>query len=344
MAGGLGRLALDAGSAELYYRTRLFSPGAAEQFFGAGERRFGQDLTILGNAFTGGAGQPLAYRVGYTFGNVAQIATMFSKLGEARTLAEVGTVAELADEARAARTMSDAALLRGAGAEGQPAAALFQELEVACKKPPVGVAQMEARAQLAQKLESEAAAELKATAQAAEADVATAELVQSEFPFTQENLSGRLASSDATAQSAGKGAEQLEFGFVQNVERQTLARNFYRSTTSWSDSDIWSHMRGIDFEQPVTIEQIPDGTQLIQYKFPNRPTGNYFAYPGTPALGLGIDPAGRISAPYTSMQDLQALQSTAADTRPFLNVPPWARGPGGRKQLFIPNTGGVTLN
>jgi RHS repeat-associated protein len=177
MAGGLGRLALDAGSAELYYRTRLFSPGAAEQFFGAGERRFGQDLTILGNAFTGGAGQPLAYRAGYTFGNVAQIATMFSKLGGARTLAEVGTVAELAEEARAARTMSEAALLRGAGAEGQPAAALFQDLEVACKKPPVGVAQMEARTQLAQKLESEAAAELKATAQTAEADVAEADLV-----------------------------------------------------------------------------------------------------------------------------------------------------------------------
>ena len=74
--------------------------------------------------------------------------------------------------------MSEAALLRGAGAEGQPAAALFQELEVACKKPPLGVAQMEARAQLAQKLESEAAAELKATAQTAEADVATAELVK----------------------------------------------------------------------------------------------------------------------------------------------------------------------
>jgi hypothetical protein len=240
MAGGLGRLALDAGSAELYYRTRLFSPGAAEQFFGAGQRRFGQDLTMLGNAFTGGAGQPLGYRVGYTFGNAAQIATMFSKLGEARTLAEVGTVGELTAEARAARTMSEAALLRGAGAEGQPAAALFQELEVACKKPPVGVAQMEARAQLAQKLESEAAAELKATAQTAEADVASAELVQSEFPFTQENLSGNLASSDAAAQEAAKNAPVV-IGENMAGRVNPYARNIGGYTIDdWLASRQWS--------------------------------------------------------------------------------------------------------
>ena len=150
-----------------------------------------------------------------------------------------------------------------------------------------------------------------------------------------------VRSADAGGVTAVNSAEQLEFGFVQNVERQTFARDFYRSATSWSDSDIWSHMQGINFDQPVAIVQVFKGTRLVQYKFPTRPTGNYFAYLGTPALGLGINPAGRVGVAFTVSRDLKALQSTASDTRSLFNVPPWARGPGGNKQLYIPDSGGV---
>src|SRR5204863_4074455 len=39
MASGLGRLAMDGRAAAVYYTMRLHSPGAAEQFYGAGSRR-----------------------------------------------------------------------------------------------------------------------------------------------------------------------------------------------------------------------------------------------------------------------------------------------------------------
>jgi hypothetical protein len=192
LGGGLGRLWLDGQQAQLYYATRLYSPGAAEQFFGAGQRRFGQEVVMLGNAFTGGAGQPLSFRLGYTVANLAQFESMFSKLGEARALAEVGTVAELAEEARAVRAASEGGLLRTAGLEGEPSAALFQELEVMCQKPTAGMAELEAEMRLAPQLEYKAAEEIKATAQAAETQLTEAELAQS--------------------------AKQLEFGFTKQAE------------------------------------------------------------------------------------------------------------------------------
>ena len=45
---------------------------------------------------------------------------------------------------------------------------------------------------------------------------------------------------------AAKGT-QMEFGFIQAVERQTVARDFYRASTGLNDTQIASHMRGIDF-------------------------------------------------------------------------------------------------
>jgi len=76
---------------------------------------------------------------------------------------------------------------------------------------------------------------------------------------------------------------QMEFGFVQAVEQQTVARDFYRATTGMNDTRIASHLRGIDFSQPVNIVNIPAGTALTQFNLPGR-VGNYYAPPGTPRI------------------------------------------------------------
>jgi hypothetical protein len=79
----------------------------------------------------------------------------------------------------------------------------------------------------------------------------------------------------------------MEFGFVQGVERQTVARDFYRTTTGWSDTKIASHLRGIDFSQPVNIVDIPAGTSLTQFNLPGR-VGNYYAPVGTQQTPLAF--------------------------------------------------------
>jgi RHS repeat-associated protein len=124
------------------------------------------------------------------------------------------------------------------------------------------------------------------------------------------------------------------------VERQTIARIFYSSATTWSDSKIALHLRGIDFNQPVSVVTLPAGTSLIQYQFPRGRIGNYFAPPGTPAHQLGIYTSGLVGNSYVLPHPVQALQSTAASV-----IDDWSMSgfgwriqtQGGGPQFFIPN-------
>ncbi|MCZ7391590.1 hypothetical protein, partial [Klebsiella pneumoniae] len=54
-------------------------------------------------------------------------------------------------------------------------------------------------------------------------------------------------------------------GNNQVIARQTLAREFYSSTTEWSDARIAAHMKGIDFNKPVKVKTISQNTQLVQH-------------------------------------------------------------------------------
>lgn len=135
-------------------------------------------------------------------------------------------------------------------------------------------------------------------------------------------------------------ARQLEFGIVPFVERQTLARNFYRAESGWADSRIAGHMKGIDFNHPVDVVQIPRGAMMNQHGFPGDPKGNYFALPGTPAKGLGIYPHGRLERFYEATADFKALRSIAADVTDTWSIPNWAIDvPGGNTQFFVPQKG-----
>jgi len=132
---------------------------------------------------------------------------------------------------------------------------------------------------------------------------------------------------------------QLEFGFVQAVERQTVARDFYRATTGWNDTKIASHLRGIDFSQPVNIVDIPAGASLTQFNLPGR-VGNYYAPVGTSANTLGIYTSGLTESSHVFGSPTRALQSTAASV-----VDDWSMSgagwriqtDGGGTQFFVPN-------
>jgi RHS repeat-associated protein len=157
------------------------------------------------------------------------------------------------------------------------------------------------------------------------------------------SVQGIAGSQPPTAAQAAKTGTQLEFDFVPFVERQTLARDFYRAA-GWSDSRIASHVKGIDFNYPVEPINIPRGAVLSQHGFPGDPIGNYFANPGTPALGLGIYPRGRVQSFYQATTDLPGLRSTAASVTDTWSVPGWGIDvPGGGTQIFIPNKGGMQL-
>ena len=130
----------------------------------------------------------------------------------------------------------------------------------------------------------------------------------------------------------------MEFGFVQAVEQQTVARDFYRATTGLNDTRIASHLRGIDFSQPVNIVDNPAGTALTQFNLPGR-VGNYYAPPGTPANTLGIYTSGLVESSHTFGAPTRALQSTAASV-----IDDWSmsgagwriQAGGGGAQYFVP--------
>ena len=131
--------------------------------------------------------------------------------------------------------------------------------------------------------------------------------------------------------------EQMEFAFVKEVERQTIAHDFYQ-TAGFSSEKMLSHLRGIDFTKPVTIVDLPAGKEFIQYRLPNAPLGLYCAEPGTPAFGLGIYTSG-LETRQVVLSDLtHALRSTTADIKVDWELQSWRIiAPGGEVQYFIPN-------
>jgi hypothetical protein len=133
---------------------------------------------------------------------------------------------------------------------------------------------------------------------------------------------------------AGGAAAEAEAAVIG--ERVDQAFAFYNNT-GMSESDILSHLEGIDFGKQIEVQTLEKGTQLVQYAFPGRPTGQYFAPLGTDPATLGIDPAGRVATIYEAQTDVTVLRSTAADTSGNTSLPSWARGSGGGTQYFVPD-------
>jgi hypothetical protein len=117
--------------------------------------------------------------------------------------------------------------------------------------------------------------------------------------------------------------------------RFNTALDFY-SENGYKAGDALSHMAGIDFKKPVSVVKLNTGDNLLQFGFPNKPIGSYFAREGVNPSALGINIQGRVPTTFTMPDTARALQSTAADTSSIITLPPWARGAGGEIQLFSP--------
>jgi hypothetical protein len=154
-------------------------------------------------------------------------------------------------------------------------------------------------------------------------------------------INGMVQSTSTRATVLANLAESQAARASSRFEIRT-ARDFYLDS-GFSPADVDSHLVGIDLSRPVTVNRLPPGETVVQYQFPGRDIGNYFAPVGTPANKLGINPVGRVENIWETSQPVSVLRSTAADTSLNFTIPPWARGPGGGSQFFTTESGAFML-
>jgi hypothetical protein len=119
--------------------------------------------------------------------------------------------------------------------------------------------------------------------------------------------------------------------------RFATADNYYKNA-GYSDYD--SHLRGIDFDQPVDVTEIKKGDKLYQYSYLDRKTGQpkvgsyYYNDKNVDHTKLGFDIQGRKMIELEVQEPTTVLKSKAA------NIEDWNGTdkifPGGETQLFNP--------
>lgn len=88
-----------------------------------------------------------------------------------------------------------------------------------------------------------------------------------------------------------------DLGNPDNLNKLTLAYNFYRDQ-GLADTEIGTHLKGIDFNGPVEIVTMPPPRQLAQWQIPplggeSPRVGSYWTIPrATTPRSLGINPQG----------------------------------------------------
>jgi hypothetical protein len=146
---------------------------------------------------------------------------------------------------------------------------------------------------------------------------------------------------------AAEGAEKVETVAPEVIaEGKKIAADFYQ-TQGYTDSQIEKHLKGIDFNYPVTIKKLSPGTILEQKQIPGMPQGSYYSQIGTPATKIGINPQGegldgkiydKIPKKYMTTDYVDVLQSTAAKIKDDWSISssPY-QTEGGGIQYFSPN-------
>ena len=74
-----------------------------------------------------------------------------------------------------------------------------------------------------------------------------------------------------------------------------------------------SYLDGVNFNRPVDVVELPQGSELGRYGNPDYFSGQFATPPGTPGNTLGIDMAGRVPGSATLGSPVEALRSTASD-------------------------------
>jgi RHS repeat-associated protein len=157
---------------------------------------------------------------------------------------------------------------------------------------------------------------------------------------------GVSASHMALASSPGSSHDQVQ-------ARKLIAKRFYKQQGEMTASQARSHMRGIDFERPLTIGPPPPCPNL-QHQWQPRGgrQGQYYGDPGVPPGAFGIHDKGvtngptgwgsgpvepKVAKPYRIPPDTPYMQSTAAPVKDTWSVPGTShRTPGGATQRYVP--------
>jgi hypothetical protein len=147
------------------------------------------------------------------------------------------------------------------------------------------------------------------------------------------------------AKKSGKTAKQI-------AAREKVAAHYYEKQ-GFDPDTIPAHLEGVDFNHPVEITKLTEGTKLKQLKIPGAPQGNYYTTPDTPANRIGIslkvmhrktgEIIDRIEGGYIVKRDTKALSSTAADILDNWSIPGKdLTAKGGGKQFFSTDKVSIT--
>jgi hypothetical protein len=139
-------------------------------------------------------------------------------------------------------------------------------------------------------------------------------------PTAKKAPENRAADSNSTAPRSSAADTGVPIGVPLSRER---AGEFYREL-GWKENRIQSHLDGIDFSKPVSVEVLPEGTVVEQWVDPRRGVGNYFANSGTSASELGIYEGERVSRKFVVTADTPVLKSTAGSITDTWTAPPAA--------------------
>jgi uncharacterized Zn-binding protein involved in type VI secretion len=129
---------------------------------------------------------------------------------------------------------------------------------------------------------------------------------------------------------------------AQIQARMDVARDFYNNAPDFAGQTarIDSHMSGIDFTKPVSVQTLDEPTTFSQYQNPpGGGTGNYVAAAGTPArtLGIGGDAANgpKVIQDYEVPAGTQVLTSTSSPKVDTWSAPGAQPAEGGGQQVFV---------
>ena len=133
------------------------------------------------------------------------------------------------------------------------------------------------------------------------------------------------------AAAPGNSADQM-------AAREFVARAFYtENCPSMSPAQIESHVRCIDFNQPVQIVKIPPPDSLVRWGAPGSKGQYYTDDPTAKPTDLGVpDTAGTLKQETHAVAGpMTCLKSTAAGVKADWVEPP-VQTAGGKTQYFIP--------
>jgi len=135
------------------------------------------------------------------------------------------------------------------------------------------------------------------------------------------------------AQTSTSGRERSAGAGDILAQRKSVASQYYQRT-GWSQDRIDDQLKGIDFNQDVSVTTLHEGDVVTQWVRPGRGVGNYFAPEGTSPDQLGISGEGRVLQSFQVTKDTEVLQSTAAPITDTWSGPGSVATQGGGTQWF----------